>query len=192
MNKLLIILGIIALLLILYSYESQALSGVSSNYRLTHGNINYVTGHNNSTNYIQDMSVVQQPTLNSESTNFLAYLGFYFSGIIDFLEDEIGWWFLAIVFALMSIIYILYHTLKTNKFMKIPISIGIILLLIILLDVILLGLDVFAGSTILASISGIVELFLSIITRLLPFIFIIWCVFFIVYMINSIKTKNKF
>ena len=177
------------MLIILSPLSVNAFKGESSSYTLTHANINFVTSHDSSENYTNDLSIVQQPTLNSDSTNYTAFLGFYFGGILDFLREFNDWWFLAIVISLVTVIYILYHSLKLNEFMKIPISIGIILLILILLDVLMLGLDAFAGSSILSSIHGIVEIFFSIMTRLLPFIFIIWIIFFISYLIKSMAKK---
>ena len=179
------------LILLLIPIEVDAFNGSSNSYTLTHGNINFITTHDNSSTYTADYSIVQQPTLNSNSSSYTAYLGFYYGGILDFLKEFDDWWFLAIVLALLSSIIILYLALRGNEFMKIPLSISVMLLIIILLDVLLLGLDVFAGSSILSSIHSIVEVFFSIMTRLLPFIFIIWCLFFISYLIKNYMTNRK-
>jgi len=158
---------------------------------LTHSNLNYLSSYNESENYSIDYSLVEQPVVSASSGLYLLALGFYhtFETLIDELADE--WWFLAIILALLSTIIILYLTLKGNMFMQIPISIGMILLILILLDVLLLGLDVFAGSDILLNIHGIIEIFFSIMIRLLPFIFIVWCIFFITYLIKTYLITKK-
>ena len=179
------------LILLLIPIEVDAFNGSSNSYTLTHGNINFITVHDNSSTYTADYSIVQQPTLNSNSSSYTAYLGFYYGGILDFLREFNDWWFLAIVLALLSSIIILYLALRQNKFMQIPLSIGIILLILITLNVLLLGIEVFAGSQILSNISGIVEVFFTVMLYLLPFIFMVWCIFFISFLIKKHLMTKK-
>ena len=184
-----------------------AFSGSSDNYTLTHGNINYVTGHNNSTNYVVDYSVVEQPISNTMSANYITNLGFYFQGMVTYLFRETAWWFLAIVVSVTSMIFLLYAPLKNNEFMKIPVGIGIVLLVLILLNILLVGAElaysgsqdprtweggVFLSAEALESVRNIVENFYEVVIVLVPFMFTIWLIFFIHYLVkHKINFKNS-
>ena len=65
------ILGAIALYLVLVSYQANA------QYNITHSNINYGTSYNQSSNYIIDWSLVEQPVRSALSATYATSLGFY-------------------------------------------------------------------------------------------------------------------
>ena len=98
------------------------------------------------------------------------------------------WWFVAIIFSLISCILILFLALKDNKMFRVPIYFGALLLAITTIQLIIIGLNVFSDYD-LVKIDSIFNHLLTVLLPFYPFILILFCIFFIS---ELIKNLNKF
>ena len=92
---------------------SYAFNGSSSNYIMTHSNLNYGSHYNDPGNYTIDYSLVEQPVGSGVSGNYTYALGFYFGEAQDYfqrlMKDVNG------VYPLMLLVMMLYVGSRISK-----------------------------------------------------------------------------
>ena len=159
-----------------YKIERLTFSGGGQDTESSNYNLNFLTG------------TIAGIT---ESVSYKLQLGFWYSTISEILIDN--FWFLSILLSFVSVVFILLISLKNtplgSKMLVIPAIFGALLLILIEINFLLKGLDVFSSDVNMTGVSSVVEGAYTTFLPLLPFIFILWGITIIVI---SIRSLNKF